>query len=180
MGDTPNQIIGLATELKSDRNIETTTCQNCRGNTGTSQTCGACGKYRDSGERIHCVNRRLELIEEQQDEGQRLKRGYGDCTTCLGRGHDTDAEREEKQNEATTCGTQMCPRIKATGTACIQNTVFHEPTSHNARNRSRYSQGRGITQLAFIIALGLLLKGIQVIPQAQAGYSPTQWQPDKN
>ena len=97
-----------------------------------------------------------------------MVRRHGDCTTCMERGHDTDAQMEEKQNEATTCG----PYIKATGTACIQNAVFHGPASHNARNRSKNSQRRGITQLAFIIALGLLLKGIQVIEAAQ-------WQPDK-
>ena len=77
---------------------------------------------------------------------------------------------EMNQNETTTCGLY----IKASGTACnsIQNAVFHGSASHNARSRSTNSQRRVIPQLTFIIALGILLKGIQVSEAAQ-------WQPDK-
>ena len=102
----------------------------------------------------------MKFIKAQPDDRLRMIRRKGDCTTCLERGHDADAHMEMNQNETTTCGLY----IKASGTACnsIQNAFFHGSASHNARSRSTNSQRRVIPQLTFIIALGILLKGIQV------------------
>jgi hypothetical protein len=122
--------------------METTTCRHCRTFivSGNPQTCGACGKTRNHGDRIHCFSHCLEFIEAQPEV-----RRNGDYTTCLERGHEAEAHMEMDQNETPTCGLYS----KASGTTCnsIQNAVFHGSTSHNAQNGGTNPQRSVIPQL---------------------------------
>ena len=143
-------------------NVEMTTCRHCRGNIvcGTPQSCGACGKTRNHGDRLHCFSHCLEFIKAKPDEKLRMVRRNGDCTTCLKRGHDADAHMARNLGESPICGLY----VKASGAVCtsIQNTVFHGSASHHTQSNNTKSQTRVIPQLTLLIDLGILLKGVQV------------------
>ena len=91
--------------------------------------------------------------------------GTAHSTSCLKRGQKAEAHREtEKQ----TCGLYIKTRARICGS--IQNAVFHGAASHNTQRSSTYAQRNITPLLAIIIALGILLQGIQAGEAAE-------WQP---
>jgi hypothetical protein len=150
--------------------LETTTCRDCRRFTiiGDHQTCGACGKTRNQGVRIHCFSHCQEFIEAQPEERLKMVQRHRDCTTCLERSHEAEAHMEMRESETPTCGLYIKTSLRTCGS--IQNTVFHGAASHNTQSSSMYAKRNITPLLAIIIALGILLKGIQDSEAAE-------WQP---
>jgi hypothetical protein len=147
--------------------LETTTCRDCKRSTiiGDHQTCGACSQTRYRGDRIHCFTHCLEFIEAQPEERLKMVQTHGDCTTCLERGHEAEAHKEMSKNETPTCGLYIKTSARTCGS--IQNAVFHDAASHNTQRSSTYAQRIITPLLAIIIALGILLQGIQASEAAE-------------